>query len=77
MLVYSTPSGIYSSALRLNSAGDKLVFAQKVDGTSDNNLEIFVLKDWYGKLGFVEISTMKFPHLPFTVCFMEGDSSPL
>jgi GNAT superfamily N-acetyltransferase len=36
-----------------------------------------VLKDWYGKLGFVEISTTKFPHLPFTVCFMGRDSSPL
>ncbi len=40
-LVYSAPSEIYSLALRLNSTGDKLVFAQKVDGTSDNNLEIF------------------------------------
>ena len=36
-----------------------------------------VLKDWYRKLGFTEISTARFPHLPFTVCFMERDSSPL
>jgi len=36
-----------------------------------------VLKDWYGKLGFAVISMTKFPHLPFTVCFMERDPSPL
>jgi diamine N-acetyltransferase len=36
-----------------------------------------VLKDWYGKLGFIEISTSRFPHLPFTVCIMERDFSPL
>ncbi len=36
-----------------------------------------VLKDWYLKLGFTETSTARFPHLPFTVCFMERDSSPL
>lgn len=32
-----------------------------------------ILKDWYKKLGFMEISTTKFLHLPFTVCFMERD----
>jgi len=36
-----------------------------------------VLKDWYRKLGFQEISTKKFTHLPFTVCFMEIERSPL
>ena len=35
------------------------------------------LKDWYKKLGFREVSTQKFPHLPFTVCFMERDTAPL
>ncbi|MFC2070056.1 GNAT family N-acetyltransferase [Chloroflexota bacterium] len=30
-----------------------------------------VLKDWYKGLGFKETSTKRFPHLPFTVCFME------
>jgi N-acetylglutamate synthase-like GNAT family acetyltransferase len=30
-----------------------------------------VLKDWYLKQGFKEASLKKFPHLPFTVCFME------
>jgi len=28
------------------------------------------LKDWYLKYGFIEDSTKKFEHLPFTVCFM-------
>jgi Tol biopolymer transport system component len=40
-LVYSTPDEIQTSALRLNSAGKKLIFAQKIEGTSDNNLEIY------------------------------------
>ena len=40
-LIYSTSSEIQSSALRLNSTGDRLVFAQKTDGTDDNNYEIF------------------------------------
>jgi len=30
-----------------------------------------VLKKWYQELGFSEIDTKTFPHLPFTVCFME------
>jgi diamine N-acetyltransferase len=29
------------------------------------------LKDWYCSLGFSETGIRKFPHLPFTVCFME------
>lgn len=32
-----------------------------------------VLKEWYGKLGFVHTGTKKFEHLPFTVGFMELD----
>ena len=32
-----------------------------------------VLKDWYKGLGFEEISTREFAHLPFTVCFMERE----
>jgi GNAT superfamily N-acetyltransferase len=32
------------------------------------------LRDWYGKIGFVEKGTADFPHLPFTVLFM---SAPL
>jgi Tol biopolymer transport system component len=40
-LLYSTSNEIYTSALRLNKAGDKLVFSQKVGGTSDDDLEIF------------------------------------
>lgn len=42
-LVYSTPDEIYTSALRLNGVGDRLVFAQKAGGPSDSNLEIFSL----------------------------------
>jgi len=30
-----------------------------------------ILKTWYRMLGFTETGTKKFPHLPFTVCFME------
>lgn len=30
-----------------------------------------VLKKWYESLGFVHTGTKKFPHLPFTVGFME------
>jgi len=29
-----------------------------------------VLKNWYRGLGFREINTQIFNHLPFTVCFM-------
>ena len=32
-----------------------------------------VLKDWYVQQGFKEASLKKFPHLPFTVCFMERE----
>jgi diamine N-acetyltransferase len=32
-----------------------------------------VLKNWYKQIGFRETGTKKFPHLPFTVCFMEID----
>ena len=34
-----------------------------------------ILKNWYQEFGFKEITTRKFPHLPFTVCFMEKDLS--
>jgi len=30
-----------------------------------------VLKNWYKRLGFEEVSEKKYDHLPFTVCFME------
>lgn len=30
-----------------------------------------VLKDWYKTTGFTETSVKFFPHLPFTVCYME------
>jgi N-acetylglutamate synthase-like GNAT family acetyltransferase len=29
------------------------------------------LKEWYEELGFIEIQTKSFPHLPFKVCLME------
>ncbi len=35
--------------------------------------ELSVLKDWYRQTGFVETHTQKFPHMLFTVCFMEKD----
>jgi diamine N-acetyltransferase len=30
-----------------------------------------ILKNWYRGMGFREMNTRQFPHLPFTVCFME------
>lgn len=42
-LLYSTDNEIYTSSLRLNTAGDALVFAQKVGGTGDNSTEIFTI----------------------------------
>jgi ribosomal protein S18 acetylase RimI-like enzyme len=35
-----------------------------------------ILKDWYKGLGFEEVSTREFAHLPFRVCFMERAISP-
>jgi GNAT superfamily N-acetyltransferase len=32
-----------------------------------------ILKSWYKDLGFIEKETRSFPHLPFTVCFMEKE----
>jgi Tol biopolymer transport system component len=43
-LIYSTPNEIYTSALRLNAEGDRFVFAQKADGNSDDNLEIYTIE---------------------------------
>lgn len=34
-----------------------------------------ILKDWYKTLGFIEVSTRKFNHLPFTVSYMEIEVS--
>jgi Tol biopolymer transport system component len=42
-LLYSTDNEIYTSALRLNKQGEKLVFAQKTDGSSDESTEIFTI----------------------------------
>jgi ribosomal protein S18 acetylase RimI-like enzyme len=36
-----------------------------------------VLKNWYIGLGFKETGIKNFIHLPFTVCFMDRDLSPL
>ena len=45
--------------------------AQKVELSLINDNH--VLKKWYMRLGFRETSLKNFPHLPFTVCFMEYD----
>jgi ribosomal protein S18 acetylase RimI-like enzyme len=34
-----------------------------------------ILKNWYREMGFQEMSTRQFAHLPFTVCFMERATS--
>ncbi len=39
-LVYSTPREIQTSALRLDATGEKLLLAQKVDGDSNEQLEL-------------------------------------
>jgi ribosomal protein S18 acetylase RimI-like enzyme len=38
--------------------------------------ESTVLKNWYKNLGFIEVGTKNFEHLPFTVCFMDRGLSP-
>ncbi len=38
--------------------------------------ESTVLKNWYKKLGFIEVGTKNFEHLPFTVCFMDRSLTP-
>ena len=38
--------------------------------------EQIVLKDWYKAMGFEDMSTRQFAHLPFTVCFMERVIDP-
>ncbi len=42
-LIYSTDNEIYTSALSLNKQGDKLVFAQEMDGVNDENTEILTI----------------------------------
>ena|GEM_PF-867312 len=39
-LVYSTPRGIQTSSLRLDASGSRLLFAQKVDGDSNEHFEL-------------------------------------
>jgi diamine N-acetyltransferase len=36
--------------------------------------EHMILKNWYRGLGFREVGTQQFPHLPFTVCFMAKET---
>jgi len=43
-LIYSTTNEIFSSDLRLNNTGNKLVFAQKIGGQADTDTEIFTLE---------------------------------
>jgi TolB protein len=42
-LIYSTDDEVYTSALRLNYRGDRLVFAQMVDGNASEDSEIFTI----------------------------------
>jgi len=47
----------------------------KQEGSEKVSLQIIdehaVLKNWYARLGFAAVGVRQFPHLPFTVCFME------
>ena len=60
--------------------GEKLVeWARKQTSQEGGTLlkagiigESKVLKDWYCGLGFREVGTKTFPHLPFTVAFLEA-----
>lgn len=49
-------------------AGGRLLANKITIGIIEENA---VLKKWYESLGFVHTGTQKFPHLPFTVGFME------
>ena len=49
---------------RVETGGGKTISIGIID-------ESTVLKDWYRRFGFVETSTKRFSHLPFTVCYME------
>jgi len=42
-LIYGSSDEIYTSSLRLSNDGDKLVFAQKIDGQSNDDMEIFTI----------------------------------
>jgi TolB protein len=42
-LIYSTDEEMYSSALRLNPAGNRFVFAKKTGGNANENSEIFTI----------------------------------
>jgi len=42
-LIYSSDKEIYTSALRMNSTGEIFVFAQKIDGDSNEHVEICVV----------------------------------
>ncbi len=43
-LIYSTAREIQTSSLRLDAAGEKLLFAQKVDGDSNEHLELCIVE---------------------------------
>ena len=40
-LIYSTNNEIFTSSLSLNKQGERILFAQKIDGSSDESSEIF------------------------------------
>ncbi|MEJ2567608.1 MAG: GNAT family N-acetyltransferase [candidate division WOR-3 bacterium] len=64
---------------RNNGYGEKLMIAAlkfaKKKGCTQISVAIInknkILKKWYKRLGFKETGLKDFPHLPFTVCFME------
>lgn len=43
-LVYGSQSGIFQSAVRLDAAGQRLLFAEKIGGLADTNYEICTIK---------------------------------
>jgi len=49
-LVYSSPSGIFTSVMRLNNKGDKLVFVQMPDGIEEIDYEIYTINTDGGNL---------------------------
>jgi Tol biopolymer transport system component len=60
-LVYSTPDEIQASALRLNSEGDRFVFARKTGGNSDDDLELYSI-DTDG-LNLTRLTNNRYPDL--------------
>jgi len=63
--------GIGLNLMNLASDRAKELGGKRISiGLIDSNI---ILKEWYGKHGFVVFEIKKYDHLPFDVCFMDKD----